>query len=397
MITLLVITLLKSCSRLAGRLAKRPAVSMALLLVGCVGTPSPVVLTVQPEPVPVASTDSDIWYSLLPNIDTAAIATTPGGTDAQVLSMIGREDLVARSGYWEYEERSCDLASDTDVMVEIARRARETSIVIVNESHVRSSHRGFIAELATTLRPLGYEVFAAESFANGPGPNDPMTSRPDESYFRLGDGAYNNEPAFGRLGRRLKGLGFELVAYEDSANRNELEPADRINARDEAQAMNLMEAVFADRPDAKVIVHVGYGHAREWPSVEEGGTVMLAARLKAKTGVDPLTIDQTLCRHADGLRRLTEPGRAFDLSVSHPPERFVRGRPSWRLDAGDILTAVPADLVPAEGWHVIEARPVGEPTHSVPMDRVAIRPGEANVALMLPPGAYTVRAIDLMP
>jgi hypothetical protein len=43
---------------------------------------------------------------------------------------------------------------------------------------------------------------------------------------------------------------------------------------------------------------------------------------------------------------------------------------------------------------VIEARPLGEPDLSVPMDRVAIRPGE-DIALLLPPGRYALRAIDV--
>ena len=46
------------------------------------------------------------------------------------------------------------------------------------------------------------------------------------------------------------------------------------------------------------------------------------------------------------------------------------------------------------GWRVIEARPLGEPVASVPMDRVAIRPGE-DIALMLPPGRYRLRVIDV--
>jgi hypothetical protein len=37
---------------------------------------------------------------------------------------------------------------------------------------------------------------------------------------------------------------------------------------------------------------------------------------------------------------------------------------------------------------------VGEPALSVPMDRIAIRPGE-DIALLLPPGRYALRAIDV--
>ena len=43
---------------------------------------------------------------------------------------------------------------------------------------------------------------------------------------------------------------------------------------------------------------------------------------------------------------------------------------------------------------MIEARPVGEPAASVPLDRVAIHAGE-DMALMLPPGRYALRAVDV--
>ncbi len=44
----------------------------------------------------------------------------------------------------------------------------------------------------------------------------------------------------------------------------------------------------------------------------------------------------------------------------------------------------------------IEARPVGEPVASVPLDRTAIRAGY-DVALMLPPGRYRLRVVDIGP
>lgn len=82
--------------------------------------------------------------------------------------------------------------------------------------------------------------------------------------------------------------------------------------------------------------------------------------------------------------------------IDHPDARFIKGRPEWRVRAGDLPVTIPRELRPNTGWRVIEARPVGEPTASIPIDRVAIRPGE-DVALMLPPGRYSLRAIDVVP
>ncbi|MFQ5564410.1 MAG: hypothetical protein ACE5FO_12685, partial [Parvularculaceae bacterium] len=83
---------------------------------------------------------------------------------------------------------------------------------------------------------------------------------------------------------------------------------------------------------------------------------------------------------------------SYDLFVDHPQPSYIRSRPSWRVETGDVPIDVPPALAPRTGWRVIEARPIDEPDEAVPMDTVAIRPDE-DVALMLPPGKYRVRAI----
>ena len=126
----------------------------------------------------------------------------------------------------------------------------------------------------------------------------------------------------------------------------------------------------------------------------------MAARLKEKTGIDPLTISQTTCRGGSDRLGLSvppagEPAGMFDLIVDHPEPRFEQHRPKWRTWLSDQAVSIPKALRPAAGWRVIEARPVSETSASVPMDRVAIRPGE-DVALMLPPGRYKLRIIDVV-
>ena len=128
------------------------------------------------------------------------------------------------------------------------------------------------------------------------------------------------------------------------------------------------------------------------------GPKWLGARLKEKTGVNPLTISQTPCRGSGQSRRLSalpadESAGEFDLLVDHPEAHFECHRPLWRKLMGDQLVRIPRALRPAAGWRVIEARPVGEPATAVPMDRVAVRPGE-DVALLLPAGRYYLRYVD---
>ena len=322
----------------------------------------------------------------------------------QTLSMFGREDLIAATSE-DYRSSACQpLTPAADPLDEIERRARQTSIVIINESHARSDHRGFTARVARRLRAIGYDTLAMETLAHNapdlkPAYRSPFIRQPNLPYLTDQDGFYLSEAGFGRLGREAKALGYRLLPYEmifDGSTADGSTQAQQIAVREEAQASNLAAFVTA-HPRAKLLIHVGYHHALEVPTTD--GNSWMALRLKAKTGIDPLTISQTTCRGGGPAIRLAqlpaaEPKGSFDLVVDHPTARFVQGRPAWRVAAGDQPVAIPRRLSPASGWRVIEARPVGEPDTSVPMDRVAIRSREA-IALMLPPGRYRLRAIDI--
>lgn len=322
--------------------------------------------------------------------------------EAQTLSLFGREDLIAASNA-NYRSTGCSALSKAgDVLDEIVRRARSTSIVIVNESHVRSEHRGFTAEIAARLRPFGYGILAAETFRNSePGQMrfaPSFVTRPAQPYLEDSDGQYSSEAGYGRLVRRAKALGYRLWAYEITLDKSRAIKGGReeqVAVREEEQARNLA-AIMKAHSGVKLLVHVGYAHAAE--VARRNGERWMAARIQEKTGIDPLTISQTICGGADR-RRLSalpadEPAGTFDLVVDHPSATFVRGRPTWRQRAGDRPVTIPPARAPTSGWRVIEARPVGEPVTSVPIDRVAIRQGE-DVALMLPPGRYRLRAIEV--
>lgn len=325
---------------------------------------------------------------------------------SQTLSLFGREDLIAATS-GDYKANGCaPLQTTSTVLNEIASRARQTSIVIISESHERSQHRGFIAEVASRLRPLGYDTLAIETLSYSlPGTAEQylpaFRKQPELPFFSESDGYYLYEAGFGRLGRRAKALGYRLLPYEFIAEQHGVAAPDatreqRIAVREEGQA-NHLATFLREHPGTKLLVHVGYSHAAEVPQPD--GNKWMAARLKEKTGIDPLTISQTICRGGGDTVRFSalpadQPAGAFDLLIDHPSARFVQGRPEWRLLAGDIAVSIPQALLPSTGWRVIEARPVGEPVTSVPMDRVAIRPGE-TIALMLPPGRYNLRAIDV--
>lgn len=318
----------------------------------------------------------------------------------QTLSMFGREDLIAAVSN-DYRPTGCPpVAGAGSVLETIVHRARATSVVIINESHERSEHRGFAARVARALRPLGYDTLALETLSNPMADQfvPPYRIRPDQPFLEDMDGYYLSEAGYGRLGRQAKALGYRVLAYEEPRGpaTPKLPPDASIARRETAQAEQLA-AYIAANPKAKLLVYVGYSHATEVPRAN--GQKWMATRLKALSGIDPLTISQTTCRGGGNRERLAvlpagQPAGTFDLLVDHPRARFVRGRPVWRMAVGDRAVPIPKALRPTGGWRIVEARPIGESDASVPMDRVAIRAGE-DVALLLPPGRYQLRSVDV--
>jgi hypothetical protein len=305
------------------------------------------------------------------------------------LSMAGREDRVA----WPMHNSDCQpllrAGSEVQPLAEITRLAAGAQIVIINEAHHEPQGRAFVADVLAALRPLGYTIYAAETFS-------PKIAEHSKSYPRIGDGTYTNEPTFGDTVRRAHKLGYRLVPYEmqgmGAASRD---PKEEISEREEAEANNLVSRIFAKDPRARVVIHVGYSHARK---LAQEGLLWMAARLEKKTGVVPLTIDQTefgpagdswhVCT-AQANGRPLDP--AFDFQIAPPEVRFDHGRPTWRTLRGQRQVPIPIQLRrPAERM-LFEAHAASEPDDAVPIDRVLIDPGE-SLPLLLPSGSYRVRA-----
>ncbi|MEO0419348.1 MAG: hypothetical protein AAF249_10815 [Pseudomonadota bacterium] len=363
-------------------------------------------LIVSGPPIEATETEQDYIY-LRPEVPQA-YRDSPGaaGILAQGWSMLGREDLGAKAGSDEYEARPCKAleggTKGTEAALDaIAARAAATRIVIINESHEVTLHRDFSRHLIERLRPLGYTVFAAETFQNLKNEADPVEHSADLSYPRASDGYYLREPAFGAMVRTAKQLGFRLAAYEQPYDPERERPKsldEQIASREQAQAENLAALLKTMGPDEKLVVHVGYAHARENETKRGDGfdTSWMAARLKRMTGVDPLTIAQTVCRGSSDKVQLSQaPERnagLFDLIVDHPVHGFGHGRSDWRFADGEQAVDIPEPYASAQETLIIEAFAEGEPFEAVPVDRVWVEPGE-DVKMALKPGRYTVRAV----
>lgn len=322
------------------------------------------------------ATGSPRWFFNVVTTEPPAEIATPG--DAlylETLHTVGRNDLHAALPSRPIRAAPCERwptredAAAASVAAELAALARDTTIVIINESHDESRHREVVRQLAIELRRAGYVYYAAETLTNR------AAAHPDEPFARQDAGFYSIEPTFGQLLRTVKELGFKLVAYEQG---DAPSPA----AREQRQSDNLLRQIFRADPSAKTLIHVGAAHGSEVALPDARGELeWMAARLKAATGVDPLTIDQTRCASTSDALELARastqwPPGAFDVAVAHPPPKFFRGRPQWRIDAGAIAVELPETLVVDDQRTLIEVRFDSEPPDTVPLDRLMLWPGE---------------------
>ena len=332
-----------------------------------------------------------------------------GGGRAQVFSMLGREDLAAKIDE-EYSASPCpalaaSASGEAEVLARIVAAARKHRVVIINESHTLTRHRDFSRKVIAALRPHGFLVLAAETFSNRNDGPDPVETHADLPYIHGWDGHYSNEPVFAAMLREAKQLGYRFAAYEQVYDPSRAPPAEDhdwradIRDRETEQAANFAALIETLDPDEKLIVHVGYAHAREAVVIGDGWDhSWMAARLKRDHGIDPLTIAQTVCSgSADTVRLAATPPPLeghFDLLIDHPPAEFRHGRAAWRFEGGYEAVAIPEAFASSAEPLVVEAFFAGEPFEAVPADRVWIEPGEAaKVKLALKPGSYTVRAV----
>lgn len=311
----------------------------------------------------------------------------------QMLPAVGREDIHANQREWQIRAPVCEVSDhELSPVEEIVAAARETRVVIINEAHDRPRHREFIRKVAVALRSHGYSRFAAETFA------DSITTRVQVKYPLIADGYYSNEPVFGSLLRTVIDLDYRLESYEYRAGITdpEMSPYDRVTAREEGQALNLKEVIESIANDEKILIHVGYSHASEVPIRSFGGKDLawMANRLAEKTGINPLTIDQTDCSTDGNQPALTEASfrheeGQFDIVVGHPALSFDQGRPAWRISDGIRVVPIPKKYRSESERVILEVRPTGESPDSVPVDRLLLWPGE-SLPLLLRAGKYAV-------
>ena len=318
---------------------------------------------------------------------------------AQAVSMAGREDLLRTAPVNGQGPGShqCASGDEQNAIESLVSLAKQHSLIIINEDHAKPGHRVFIWELATRLRTLGFTHYAAETFTLG--------IVDGTGYPKLGDGPFTREPMMSRLIEDIRRQGYKLIPYEarmDQFDPFDSDPRRQMDAREEAQAQNLMDSVLSADPQTKIIVHVGHGHNQELMVQDPNFIPMMAARLKQKSGLDPLTIDLTQCEMSGEIPVLTSRAKSedgpvlpnfTDYRVRFPPLEFQRGRPDYRLNIGDRFVEIPEELWSGDTVVLIEARPPGAPMDQRPIERLVLAPGE-DIPLLLPPGDWALTAFD---
>lgn len=304
----------------------------------------------------------------------------------------------------------------------IPELAKNVRAVFFNEAHNVVLTRSLTVPILARLRQEGFNYFAAETLYQ----TDIKKLR-DRGYPIRASGFYTREPVCAEMVRTALKLGFKVVAYEALSDATG-------DAREKEQAQNLYREVFAKDPKARLLVDAGYAHITE--SGKYLGGSSMAEHLHEITGINPLTIEQTmLVPHPESrddhpyytavMAKLKpqqplvfidknshpwslRPG--YDVSVFFPVQHLRRGRPTW-LTLGGLRQRYTVD---ADSCHqnfpcLVEARYADENGDAIPADRLLLDPVLMNSAsshrldapktdstgdLYLRPGKYNLRYVD---
>jgi hypothetical protein len=317
----------------------------------------------------------------------AGASAAAGGKLADVLRAMGRDDLVdmapATGGI-----NGCPQQWVEPIEM-IARAAAGSQIVIVESDRHAASQTAFLKDLVTRLASDGFTAYADDGLTLGPG----GAAHPD--VLLVSEGLVTRDPGQGRLIREVKRGGLQLVDagvwWSSSSELSSLSPAEQSARRQAALAAEINRRIFANAPQARVIIHVER-------SADPSATISLKDNVAAQTGRLPLVISLTACApsdsdpafvpsHGDGATQ----GAAADMVFAIPRAAIKEGRQTSGRSEGENVVSVPPAFLSSTLPVLIEARRVGDPDLAVPEDRLMLLPGD-RLPLILPPGEYRIEA-----
>jgi hypothetical protein len=343
------------------------------------------------------------------------------GDTAGAIAAFDAVNRRPRGGENPAEAKIVDDASVEDAVQAIVAQARTRRVVLLNEGHNMPMHRAFSQRVARELRKIGYSYLACETF------DSDSAQAFAAGYPNQNGGYFTRDPVFGAWIAEAIADHWKLVAYEETPPPG-LPFEQRLQMREEGQARNLVERIFARDKDAKVLIHVGLGHLHKGSAKLPSGAelMLMGEHLRRMTGLDMLHVDQTrFYAHPEPAddsplyaRMLAKAGTdapfvlrskqgeyavlqgmkgRVDMQVVFPRYAFSdsNGRPEWLTSlAGRMPREIPAALLPAAGRRAVLAYRAGEPADAVPADVVLVEAGKPVPKLMLPKGEYRFTAED---
>ena len=295
----------------------------------------------------------------------------------------------------------------------LARRARATSVVLINEAHNQPAHRAYCRQLLMRLAPLGYSILAVEALSTA------EININERKFPVSASGFYTREPNMANLLRAACESGFYVFSHEQTAVQNKkfTDSGRADNYRDSMQAVNIL-AMLRRNPKAKIVALVGYDHVLE---KKRNGLKRMATYLRELGHLDPFTIDQTetyqpqlsgpatqpmaLIARDGTLTTIGDRKGYVDMQIIHPVVTLVQGRPRWLVEGSSAVLFV-RQIPPTKVGHFWlvqlydqkEYRQYGE--KAIPLDQYLTGPKEKQVQLVgFKPGRAVItkyRAADLL-
>lgn len=142
-------------------------------------------------------------------------ALSEGSEQRQYAAFLGNEAMaLAEAAGGGAPPLFTEAARALPAIDEIVRASAGRRVVILNEAHVASRHRGFFAALVRALRPAGFTHIACEDFLNSTDPRAPNVTQIRANAPLPQLGFYIHDPVYAEAIREAAALGYRFVAYE---------------------------------------------------------------------------------------------------------------------------------------------------------------------------------------
>jgi hypothetical protein len=318
-------------------------------------------------------------------------------------------------------ESSVDLSNYEAVPVvdEITLQAEKRRIILVNEAHHVPQHRMLTAQLLKPLYDRGYRYLALETL------NELSAEKLNETGIpNLSTGFYTSEPTFSMLIRQAKKIGFKIVAYDYFPTCDPFgpDPVDCQNLREQGQAKRIYDRIFIEDPEAKVLIHAGYGHIDK---IGGDRWTPMAKFLWNLTGYEPYSIDQVELRERGnesaewGAYRkainelnprisvilknkldktyfvLPQLKGHYDVQILSPRSQLEEQRTDWKKDFPETKRIRIKKMKCPESECLISAYFSDEAnrTNAIPADQILVK-GKHHSILYLPSGLFKIKLLN---